>query len=291
MPDQEKTDPIVRATGRVILKGKIETLSGLRIGGSSAALAIGAVDLNVIRDARTGRPYIPGSSLKGKMRSLAEKWLGAPQNMSIARGNQEGQGKVRVHVAKDAGEYKKFWVNPIFGVTGDTGPWATAPTRLIVRDVPMLSDPQATPPLAGSAEELLSLNTDLPYTEVKWEAAIDRVTSAAVPRQVERVPAGTVFSPLELVLGLYNDDTAVFVDHVITALQLLEDDYLGSHGSRGSGKIAFRDLALTVRVGVGYQEVTHGEFSQPSQDLSALIAKRGLIQDWVSTVLADGKAS
>lgn len=84
----------VKLRGRVILTGRIRALTGLHIGGSPGALAIGNVDMPVIRDAVTGRPYIPGSSLKGKMRSLAEKITGAPQNRRIGQ-------DVNIHVAED----------------------------------------------------------------------------------------------------------------------------------------------------------------------------------------------
>ena len=77
----------------------------------------------VIRDEHNNQPYIPGSSLKGKMRSQAEKWIGAPQNTTIHKGKEDGTGKVEIHTAKSAEEYTKYWVNPLFGVTGDAGDW------------------------------------------------------------------------------------------------------------------------------------------------------------------------
>ena len=56
------------------LEGLLELRSGLRIGASEGEIRIGGVDNQVIRHPHTGRPYIPGSSLKGKVRSLLE-WL------------------------------------------------------------------------------------------------------------------------------------------------------------------------------------------------------------------------
>ncbi|MCC7163662.1 MAG: type III-A CRISPR-associated RAMP protein Csm3 [Anaerolineae bacterium] len=263
----------LKLLGRVIVTGKIETKTGLHIGGTPGALAIGGVDMPVIRDARTNRPYIPGSSLKGKMRSLAEKSSGAPQNRGIGK-------DVTIHIAggdkrayRDPAEYrrvgeqeyKEFWVNPIFGVPGEVGFDITAPNRLIVRDVPLSEE---------SEQELLAIKTDLPFTEVKWEAAIDRVTSAATPRQIERVPAGAVFSPMELVFSVYlNEDVALF-DHILTCLQLVEDDYLGGHGSRGSGKVEFRGLKIVCKRGDDYKP-------QPiasEENLENLVAARGQIQ-------------
>lgn len=239
----------IKLYGRIIITGSIRALSGLRIGGSTTNLEIGGVDLPVIRNGVNGEPYIPGSSLKGKMRSLAEKWTHAPMNFQIQ--------DVRIHIAggqkKDhpnegeyrrAGQeqYEKYWVNPVFGVPGNVGFAITGPTRLIVRDVPL--DP-------ASLEK--APNLDLPYSEVKWENAIDRVTSQANPRQIERVPAGAVFKDMELVFNFYHADDATLFAHVFTALQLVEDDYLGGHGSRGSGKVAFEELTLTPKTGADYR--------------------------------------
>jgi CRISPR-associated protein Csm3 len=106
-----------------------------------------------------------------------------------------------------------------------------------------------------SREDLLNAKTDLPFTEVKWEAAIDRVTSAATPRQIERVPAGAVFGPMELVFSVFFKEDIVLLGNLLTAFQLLEDDYLGGQGSRGSGKIAFRNLTIEARQGKEYATV------------------------------------
>jgi CRISPR-associated protein Csm3 len=234
----------VRLLGRVFITGEIETKTGLRIGDSQTTMTIGGVDLPVIRNRRTNEPYIPGSSLKGKMRSLSEKLTGAPQNFTVHPGNREGKGRVRIHVAHDADNISGKpdyddptygWINKVFGITGDAGVWATAPNRLLVRDV-LLAE--------ASRDELNELKTDLPFTEVKWEAAIDRVTSAATPRQIERVPAGAVFGPMEFVFSLYEAGDDQLFGQVLTAMELLEDDYLGGHGSRGSGKIEFRTLRV-----------------------------------------------
>jgi len=258
-----------------MITGEIETLTGLHIGGSPGALAIGNVDMPVIRNLRNGQPYIPGSSLKGKMRSLSEKYTGAPQNIPIHKGDKDGNKKVRIHIAKSAEEYQKYWVNPIFGVTGDAGSWVKLPGRLIVRDIPLEKN---------SEEELRSKRTDMPYTEVKWEAAIDRVTSAATPRQIERVPAGTVFGPMELVFSLYCPEDTTLLGHLLTAMQLAEDDYLGGQGSRGSGKIAFRNLTVEVRTGKDYLTIKNERFSRVC--LSTLMEHRDELKDWVSSCLA-----
>jgi len=219
--------------GRVFIQGDIVAITGLHIGGSPVALAIGALDNPVIRDSLSGRPYIPGSSLKGKMRSLWEKTTGAPQNFPIRR----RRPRVYIHVCESGKEYSSCEVCRIYGVPGDKD--FSYPTRLTVRDA-FLSD-------ASEKELRIRARTDLPYTEVKWEATIDRVTSAAVPRQMERVPAGAVFQDFEMVFSVYNARDLDLFPNVLEAMQLLDDDYLGGLGSRGSGKIRFQNLHLSCR--------------------------------------------
>ncbi len=227
--------------GRVVLTAEIHAVTGLRIGGAAGGLAIGALDNPVVRDILTGQPYIPGSSLKGKLRSLSERIAGLETNWRI--------NNVYLHICTgDRGRqanagYDDCPVCPVFGVPGDQYP--SAPTRLVVRDVPLTEE---------SVERLRRARTDLPFTEIKWEAAIDRVTSAAVPRQVERVPAGAVFAPAELVFTIYDSRDFDRFRTLARALQLLEDDYLGSYGSRGSGKVAFRDLVLTAKSRASYDK-------------------------------------
>lgn len=244
----------IQLHGRVILKGKIKTLTGLHIGGSQSGMDIGGVDMPVIRDA-FGSPYIPGSSLKGKMRSLWEKWTGAEQNQSIGR-------DVKIHICKEKEAYERCPVCPIYGTVGNSK--ASAPTRLTARDVPLYR------------ESLQDAQTDLPFAEVKWEAAIDRVTSAATPRQLERVPAGAVFCARDgeagelLVFSFYETADVDRFGDVLTALQLVEDDYLGGQGSRGSGKVAFIDLEVICKG----RDYDHPETIATAETLQALLAQK-----------------
>ena len=221
--------------GRIFVRGNIKAITGLHIGGSPATLAIGGVDNPVIRDTLTGRPYIPGSSVRGKMRSLWEKMTGVRQNWPIGKG-------VKIHVCEKRPDYERCPVCQIYGVPGQLE--ASFPTRLVVRDAFLSED--------SERELRLQAKTDLPYTEVKWEAAIDRVTSAAVPRQMERVPAGAVFDGFEMVFSVYEEDDLERFINVFEAMQLLEDDYLGGQGSRGSGKILFQDLSVSCRARNNY---------------------------------------
>ena len=260
--------PSVRLYGRVFIRGDIEAVTGLHIGGASGALEIGGVDSPVIRDALTNRPYVPGSSLRGKMRSLTEKRAGALLNFYVSR----IKGKeVRIHVCDSPAGYSTCPVCPIFGVAGEGG--ASAPTRLIVRDVFLGNE---------SAEALQHAQTDLPYSEVKWEATIDRITSAAVPRQIERVPAGAFFTDFEMVYSVYEKEDIERLATVVEAMQLLEDDYLGGLGSRGGGKIAFRNVAVSARSCADYGTVV--EWKGPRRVGSILEGKAALI-DWVQQAI------
>jgi len=260
----------VRMQAHILLTADIHVLTGLRIGGASGGLAIGALDNPVIRDSLTGQPYIPGSSLKGKLRSLTERLFGLPLTQPIKRSHPV----VEIHVCKAQGDgnpdYVECPVCPVFGVPGDHYP--TAPTRLIVRDTFLQP---------SSAEQLRSMPTDTLYAEIKWEAAIDRVTSAASPRQIERVPAGAVFGPCELVYTVYEPRDVDRFWTVVRALALLEDDYLGSYGSRGSGKVRFENLTLTVRPRAQYDQPAAQLPQRTFDSVDALLAAREEVLAWL----------
>lgn len=221
----------VNLYGRVIIRARIEAVTGLHIGGSNTGMEIGGVDKAVIRNPLDKKPYIPGSSLRGKMRSQTEKVLGKPQNNRIAQ--------VTIHTCRNEADYTANGgcvVCHVFGVPAEIG--YSGPTRLAVRDTPLSQD---------SADKLNKVNTELSYAELKTEVAIDRVTSAATPRSLERVPAGAVFEPAELVFSVYEAADFERLKTVVDALQLVEDDYLGGAGSRGSGKVRFFDIKITAR--------------------------------------------
>jgi CRISPR-associated protein Csm3 len=252
--------------GRVFITANIKSLTGLHIGGSSTGLEIGGVDKAVIRNPVDKRPYIPGSSLRGKMRSQTEKMLGKKQNNRI--------GQVTIHSCKTEKEYNEGGgcvVCYIFGVPAEE---FSKPTRLVVRDVRLTDQ---------SAEDMDNANTELRYAEIKTEVAIDRVTSAAVPRSLERVPAGAVFGPAEFVFGIYETADYQRLKTVIEALQLVEDDYLGGAGSRGSGKVQFEGIEIYARSGGAYGEKitlgtgSYGTVQQLLNDFDTIKGK--LIQD------------
>ena len=242
--------PSIQLHGKIILKGTIEAKTGLHIGGNTGELDIGGIDNPVIRNVFNRQPYIPGSSLRGKMRGLLERHFGKDLNKSVGR-------DVRVYECKTPAEYYKCPISQVFGVAPTQQlRGKTMPTRVIVRDTFLTDESRAV---------LDKADTDTDFTEIKTEVAIDRITSAATPRQQERVPAGTKFGPFQIVHSLYTQhgtahdnqlqDELKLFDTVLKGMELLEDDYLGGSGSRGSGQIAFENLTMTFKSRECYEKV------------------------------------
>ena len=196
---------------KIVYSGQVLLKTGLHIGGTNTALNIGGPDSFVVRNPLTNVPYIPGSSLKGKMRSLIE----------LRDGTITRDGGVTNNQKSNAGA--------LFGTSGSEND--SHPSRIIVRDAELdLSDPH------------LFDNTDLPYTESKTEVTINRITAIAIPRTIERVPAGAKFN-VNMVLNIFDtDDEEQLKKTLKDAITLLEDDYLGGNGSRGYGQVKFSEL-------------------------------------------------
>ena len=201
---------------KIKINASITLITGLHIGGNSENVEIGGIDNPVIKLASKGDvPYIPGSSLKGKMRCLLEQAAGAPK------------------VGLDSK------VNNLFGITENKAiNTSNQPSKIIVRDA-MLSD--------ESKKMLLDCdNLDMPYTENKFENVIDRVKGIAQhPRQTERVPAGAEFCA-EFIINIWDDDDEQEMMALFEkGIRLLENDYLGGSGSRGYGQIKFGEMKKT----------------------------------------------
>lgn len=198
---------------KIKINTTIELITGLHIGGSGDNVEIGGIDNPVIKIAtKDNQPYIPGSSLKGKMRCLLEQIAGNPK----VGGDPE--------------------IDNLFGASDAKNP---SPSKIIVRDAFLTQQ---------SADSLRNCdNLDMPYTEGKWENVIDRVKGTAEhPRQSERIPAG-VFFDVEFILNIWDDDNennmmALFEK----GIRALENDYLGGSGSRGYGQIKFGPMKKVV---------------------------------------------
>jgi CRISPR-associated protein Csm3 len=221
---------------KIVVKGNIKALTGIAIGGANTAMNIGGIDKGIIRNPLTKEPYIPGSSLKGKMRSLLELKYGTI-----------GDEKMGVVINGAALDLEKHPSARLFGnVSKDMISLKTKqkPSRLIVRDA-ALSNLQTK----EKNKNDFFKDTELPFAEVKTEVVIDRITARAMPRQLERVPAGAMFD-FELVLNIFRgegENKAELVTDMFTALGLVQDDYIGGSGSRGSGQIAFCNLKVYER--------------------------------------------
>ncbi len=214
------------------ITGKINLLSGLHIGAGNTEMHIGGTDNPVLKNPVTNRPYIPGSSIKGKMRSLVEWRAGV-----VSQSN--GRPLDFTHIAKlDATEkqqgktiLKLFGGAPGGADADDALVSEIGPGRLAFWDCELTDD---------WLKEMDDKN--LLLTEVKMENSIDRIKGVAEnPRNTERVPAGAVFD-FQLSLKVIDDEN--LVDDVLEGLHLLELTGLGGSGSRGYGKIAFSDLKI-----------------------------------------------
>ena len=198
---------------KIKINTTIELITGLHIGGSGDNVEIGGIDNPVIKIAtKDNQPYIPGSSLKGKMRCLLEQIAGNPK----VGGNPE--------------------IDNLFGASDAKNP---SPSKIIVRDA-FLNE--------QSADSLRNCdNLDMPYTEGKWENVIDRVKGTAEhPRQSERIPAG-VFFDVEFILNIWDDDVENDMMNLFEkGIRALENDYLGGSGSRGYGQIKFGPMKKVV---------------------------------------------
>lgn len=189
---------------KILIQFDLEVVTGMHIGGSSAFSAIGAVDSPVIRDALTGRPIVPGSSLKGKLRTLlARSFAGDIQRMPEFKDDHPT-------------------VLRMFGST-------SARSRLQFADA-----------FVRNAEIMKAVG----LTEVKSENVIKRLTSEAMPRQIERVNPGTIFA--EIIVYDVCDQEEMLEDLTLLAkaMKLLQMDYLGGHGSRGSGRVSLKNFRI-----------------------------------------------
>src|SRR5205809_1080331 len=235
------TETQLRLIGKLLLEGELHCETGLHVGAGKGSLEIGSSDNPVIKDA-FGRPYIPGSSLRGRLRSLLEQSSGlAVPSELVFLSRRKGQ-EVRIHQSDrpDDDICILFGRNPgrmerVQGESLDTS--QATPARLSVFDAPL--DPDSITPQMRE-------NLDDELTEVKSENAIDRITSQANPRTLERVPAGARFRTRFVVDVLCEEDAPLFL-RLLEGLRLLEDDALGGGGTRGSGRVRFSKLRLVWR--------------------------------------------
>ncbi|RLC81569.1 MAG: type III-A CRISPR-associated RAMP protein Csm3 [Chloroflexi bacterium] len=238
----------MKLKGKYIISGKIYCKTGLHIGGTAEGFEIGGIDNPVIRDPLTDLPYIPGSSLKGKLRSLLEwkegkfgkgrKSDGTPTFGPCNCGHCEVCvlfGTPPRHRVKKPEELEEKELK--FLTADEEGYTISGPTRLTVRDAFPSEDTKKR------WEQWLGEGI---YTEIKMENAIDRVTSEANPRPMERVPAGSEFE-FQMIVDIYHENDKKLLKSLFTAMALLEDSSLGGSGTRGHGRVEFRDIEVKFR--------------------------------------------
>ena len=198
------------------IAGEIECVTGLHIGGSKDHIEIGGMDQPIIKNPLNQAPYIPGSSLKGKMRSMLELFYFHDNLSESNKGNAQG---------KPCGcAQKSCMVCLIFGTANNNKPKDLGPTRIVVRDAVLTDEFQDR---FDSGDLLM---------EEKNENTINRITGTAEnPRPLERVPAGVCFS-FSITLKRMQDDPDNLLDWVWKGLRLIELDGLGGSISRGSAQ-------------------------------------------------------
>jgi CRISPR-associated protein Csm3 len=203
--------------GKIKITAIIKLETGLHIGAASDFAPIGAVDSPFIRDSLTKQPIIPGSSLKGKLRTLLAKVY--------------AKGHMLNKIEDDTDEIKR-----LFGLGAGKNSESRS-SRLQFFDLKMTAD---------SVKKFGAMDLDTYIGEVKFENTINRITAVANPRQIERVPAGVEFD-FQLVYNIekieeFDEDMKVLND----GFKLLQMDYLGGSGSRGYGRISFRNFGVEV---------------------------------------------
>lgn len=205
---------------KIVINADLTLLTGLHIGDSKESTEIGGVDSPVVRRKDNFQPYIPGSSLKGKMRCLLEQIKGE---------NSDSNSK----------KVTNSLISLLFGCSDNDNEKGNQ-ARIIVRDANMHEDAVA---IFENSDF-----TDMPFTEVKFENVINRLTGTTKDgglRQIERVPAGAIFK-VQFVINVFENEQD-FLPTLLDGLELLESDYLGGSGSRGYGQVEFSNFRITEK--------------------------------------------
>ncbi len=216
---------------KIFITAELELITGLRIGDSKENVEIGGVDNPVMRRKDNNQPYIPGSSLKGKIRCLLEQAKGENAN-------------------SESRKEKDSIISELFGCSDSSQNKGDGnASRIIVRDAYLTTE--------WEKKLKESEFTDMPYTEVKWENVINRLKGTAEhPRQMERIPAGAKFN-LNFIINTFKiddiqDDENNLYELFEKGLEILQDDYLGGGGSRGYGQVKITNIVKTEKLASAY---------------------------------------
>jgi CRISPR-associated protein Csm3 len=238
----------------ITIDSKLTLVTGLHIGGADDGMKIGGVDSPVMKrevfcneegvvgfenKRKITEPYIAGSSLKGKVRTLLEHYFRLVDPL--------GKGSV-VDTKSNFGEVKyRNLVIKLFGESaGNDGIEGQINiTRTVFRDC-----------FITQAVRKASLENKIELFEAKYENVIDRKTGTTIGgglRQIERVPSAVEFDFNMSIRVFTGDNETLLKDTITLGLKLLELDALGGSGSRGYGRVRFDDIsgeieALKVRI-------------------------------------------
>lgn len=224
--DTMKLEAIKQVTGTITLK------SGLHIGAGNTEMRIGGTDSPVVTHPHSGLPYIPGSSLKGKIRSLLEMRSGLMAKTKGSPINGALFGDLKGDERAEARRILRF-----FGASAaDSAEGAEiGPTRASFADCFINQK---------CRDDIIADN--LAFTEVKSENSIDRIKGVAQhPRFIERVPAGMVFDFAVTIKKMEGDEDLLSL--FLEGCRLLELDALGGSGSRGYGRVQFAFADATIQ--------------------------------------------
>jgi CRISPR-associated protein Csm3 len=225
-----------RLKGVLEIEMIMECLTGLRIGAGPEALEIGGAENLIIKDPLTRLPYVPGSSLKGAMRARYELFSTRPINHEVVKGPQ----KIRMHMCEDP----DCEICRVFGRTPEkleSREAGGAQDNMIYTTRLKIDDAYPTEETIGRWRSFSPEGV-----EVKWENVLDRLTSRANPRAVERVPRGSEFK-ITMSYKIFDQKDVDNVAVIFQSLKLVEDDYLGGYGSRGYGRVRFKNITMRLK--------------------------------------------
>ncbi|AWS00436.1 type III-A CRISPR-associated RAMP protein Csm3 [Metallosphaera hakonensis JCM 8857 = DSM 7519] len=304
----------------VRLKLSMVTVTGLLISAGRILGRIGGADVESMSMERIYQcnqveihvrvPYIPGSSLKGRIRSLLEVALGLPLYSSDGKiWSHTLSRDVRVSLSRDDKlsvtdfvktlintdldrmfGYGAFPLNEVYKQMSEKESVSLmnsllsvlSPTSLLVED--MFPDREQICQIYNENE----LVTFEDFMEDKNENRIDRVTSAADPRSVTRVKPGVKFTGT-LSLLVYDKNLPKvkdYLDLLVKGMILLEKTYLGASGSRGYGRVKFTNVAVSIYDPVTMAEITFKEYDSVenlSKDIGDLVKAIASQQTGVKT--------
>ena len=228
-----------------IINGEITCKTGLHIGGSLETIEIGGSDNPIIRDTVSNLPFIPGSSIKGKLRSLLELSDKKSSKSVIDNGGKVSTEGIAAEFFGVANNNESSKANKDSESSKDNNDNESSNNKfhkLIVRDAFPTED---TIKMWDKHSDIID------GAELKYENSLNRITSKATPRNIERVPVNSKFK-LEIVLSIYDETYTTKSDYeslkpLFKSMKLLQDDYLGGSGTRGFGKIEFENITIKER--------------------------------------------